>query len=143
MLYAAGLSNESGTTYTGSVPIRVVNLSLGSTGGGCGSSYRNSIQDVTDAGITVVSSSGNEAVEAPGAYGYPASCENVISVGAVDPLNNRAYYSTYNDMVDIAAPGGTSGTDVNGDGQGDGIFCLLYTSPSPRDQRGSRMPSSA
>ena len=26
--------------------------------------------------------------------------------------------------------------------QGGGI-CLLYTSPSPRDQRGSRMPSSA
>ena len=24
-----------------------------------------------------------------------------------------------------------------------GIYCLLYTSPSPRDQRGSRMPSSA
>ena len=23
------------------------------------------------------------------------------------------------------------------------ISCLLYTSPSPRDQRGSRMPSSA
>ena len=26
---------------------------------------------------------------------------------------------------------------------GDGTACLLYTSPSPRDQRGSRMPSSA
>ena len=26
---------------------------------------------------------------------------------------------------------------------GDYITCLLYTSPSPRDQRGSRMPSSA
>ena len=25
----------------------------------------------------------------------------------------------------------------------DCIICLLYTSPSPRDQRGSRMPSSA
>ena len=24
-----------------------------------------------------------------------------------------------------------------------GLACLLYTSPSPRDQRGSRMPSSA
>ena len=24
-----------------------------------------------------------------------------------------------------------------------GVSCLLYTSPSPRDQRGSRMPSSA
>ena len=29
------------------------------------------------------------------------------------------------------------------DGIGDAICCLLYTSPSPRDQRGSRMPSSA
>ena len=27
--------------------------------------------------------------------------------------------------------------------QGMYIACLLYTSPSPRDQRGSRMPSSA
>ena len=26
---------------------------------------------------------------------------------------------------------------------GHAITCLLYTSPSPRDQRGSRMPSSA
>ena len=25
----------------------------------------------------------------------------------------------------------------------DYVACLLYTSPSPRDQRGSRMPSSA
>ena len=25
----------------------------------------------------------------------------------------------------------------------EGYTCLLYTSPSPRDQRGSRMPSSA
>ena len=31
---------------------------------------------------------------------------------------------------------------VNGKVVGD-IYCLLYTSPSPRDQRGSRMPSSA
>ena len=27
--------------------------------------------------------------------------------------------------------------------EGDSVTCLLYTSPSPRDQRGSRMPSSA
>ena len=26
---------------------------------------------------------------------------------------------------------------------GDATICLLYTSPSPRDQRGSRIPSSA
>ena len=35
-------------------------------------------------------------------------------------------------------------TDMNPGWDSDGVFiCLLYTSPSPRDQRGSRMPSSA
>ena len=37
--------------------------------------------------------------------------------------------------------------DLNNDGLVDNLeidkACLLYTSPSPRDQRGSRMPSSA
>ena len=32
---------------------------------------------------------------------------------------------------------------VSNDQKEIGLFCLLYTSPSPRDQRGSRMPSSA
>ena len=33
--------------------------------------------------------------------------------------------------------------DAAFDSSGESGFCLLYTSPSPRDQRGSRMPSSA
>ena len=38
----------------------------------------------------------------------------------------------------------TIGTDTLFDIDGIwSIACLLYTSPSPRDQRGSRMPSSA
>ena len=36
----------------------------------------------------------------------------------------------------------SSGSYKIGEG-GDYTTCLLYTSPSPRDQRGSRMPSSA
>ena len=32
---------------------------------------------------------------------------------------------------------------LDADGDGELSSCLLYTSPSPRDQRGSRMPSSA
>ena len=36
-----------------------------------------------------------------------------------------------------------SGTSSVGDDDDDDDACLLYTSPSPRDQRGSRMPSSA
>ena len=34
---------------------------------------------------------------------------------------------------------GSCSAEINGRPR----FCLLYTSPSPRDQRGSRMPSSA
>ena len=33
--------------------------------------------------------------------------------------------------------------DTPGAQDGQDVSCLLYTSPSPRDQRGSRMPSSA
>ena len=37
-----------------------------------------------------------------------------------------------------------NGADIHYTYKNDGISaCLLYTSPSPRDQRGSRMPSSA
>ena len=35
------------------------------------------------------------------------------------------------------------GLIIGEDGKIEAIGCLLYTSPSPRDQRGSRMPSSA
>ena len=124
LLYAAGLPNASNTVYQGGVPIKVINMSLGSTGGSCGTTYQNAINDVYDRGITVVSSSGNEAQEAPGFYGYPASCNNVISVAATDYLKNRAYYSTYNDQVDIAAPGGDLTADLSADGYADGILAF-------------------
>ena len=38
---------------------------------------------------------------------------------------------------------GQKGNEKPGVLDKDGKICLLYTSPSPRDQRGSRMPSSA
>ena len=43
-------------------------------------------------------------------------------------------------MLSCAALGGGGGAVALGASNG---ACLLYTSPSPRDQRGSRMPSSA
>ncbi len=124
MLYAGGLPNSTGNVYSGDVPIKVMNLSLGSTGGGCSSSYQGVFNDLYDRNISVVASSGNEAQEAPGVYGYPASCDNVISVAATDATGLRAYYSTYNDAVDIAAPGGDVGSDVNADGYSDGVLAF-------------------
>ena len=43
----------------------------------------------------------------------------------------------------IAGPGGGTQITIDQDTQFQLDGCLLYTSPSPRDQRGSRMPSSA
>lgn len=124
MLYSAGLSNSSAQIYSGSVPIRVINMSLGSIGGGCSTSWRNAINDLYNLGISIVSSAGNSGLEYPDYYGYPASCPNVISVAATDPAGNVAYYSQVNDLVDIAAPGGTVGTDINADGVADGVVAF-------------------
>ena len=44
-------------------------------------------------------------------------------------------------MLELPYPGGPEIESLAK--KGDPSTCLLYTSPSPRDQRGSRMPSSA
>lgn len=53
-------------------------------------------------GTIVVAASGNTY---DNSRNYPACCDHVISVGAVDKYKNRASFSTYNDKVDIVAPG--------------------------------------
>ncbi|MDA9583981.1 S8 family serine peptidase [Porticoccaceae bacterium] len=114
ILYAAGLSNSSGTIAPTTIPVKVINLSLGGS-----SAWDCSIfTDVAAQGITVVAASGNDGNETPGAYNYPASCTNVVSVGATDSLDQRTSYSQYNNMVDIAAPGGSE-IDSDADGTAD------------------------
>jgi len=56
----------------------------------------------TENNILSVASSGNTGF---GDIGYPAAYEDVLSVGAVDRLENLAFFSTYNNMVDLVAPG--------------------------------------
>ena len=64
-------------------------MSLGSV-----EAHSNSYQQANDmySRITLVAASGNDAQEY-GSYGYPASCNNVISVGAFDVVC-KSYYST-------------------------------------------------
>ena len=113
--YAAGLPNDSGT-----VPLQradVINLSLG------GAPFSQSSQAVYEearaAGVIVVAASGNEASSVPG---YPASYSGVISVGAVDSQRRLAPYSNFGRRIDVAAPGGNNGIDINGDGYPDGVL---------------------
>ena len=57
----------------------------------------------------------------------------------------KVYPSAYANMYASAVCSGkvTPGGKKKRKKAADGGLCLLYTSPSPRDQRGSRMPSSA
>jgi subtilisin family serine protease len=55
-------------------------------------------------GILSIASSGNDGLTGS-VYSYPASYDNVLSVGAVSETKKVAYFSTYNDRVDLVAPG--------------------------------------
>lgn len=63
---------------------------------------QEAINKATAAGCVVVASAGNYFSNFPL---YPASYDNVISVGAYNSERERSTFSQYNDYVDIAAPG--------------------------------------
>lgn len=118
VLYAAGLDNQTGMLPA--TPADVINLSLGS------SFSSQSEQDVMDQvraqGIIVVASAGNDASSIPN---YPAAYNGVVSVAATTISNSAAPYSNSGSTVDVAAPGGYNGTDLNGDGIGDGVISTM------------------
>ena len=68
--------------------------------------------------------------------------EEVISVGERCLLgaNSGIGISLGNDCTVEAGLYITAGTKITLLNEGNNIICLLYTSPSPRDQRGSRIP---
>jgi len=119
--YAAGLANDSGITLNASQRAEVINLSLGRVGG-YSQLEQNVYTAVRDAGVIVVAAAGNENNSA---FSYPASYAGVISVSAVDINKQKAPYSSFGTAVDIAAPGGNSLADVNGDGYIDGVLSTL------------------
>lgn len=115
LLYAAQLPNDSNT-----IPAQradIINLSLG--GYSSSPAEQTVINQVRGAGVMIVAAAGNDASSS--AF-YPASYAGVISVSAVD-INRRATpYSNYGINIDIAAPGGNTATDINGDGYPDGVL---------------------
>ena len=70
--------------------------------------------------------------------------DGVDVTGIVTFNTGGAGWQTYQDVVveNVVFDAGAQTLRVEMD-SGSFNFCLLYTSPSPRDQRGSRMPSSA
>lgn len=103
--YAAGLTNDSGTTPAQAADI--INLSLG--GGGPSMAAAALYKQVYDMGIVVVASAGNDALNY---LAYPASYPGVFSVSATDINDDLSSYSNYGPNIDLAAPGGDSNGTV-------------------------------
>ena len=86
-------------------PAKVLNLSLGGPGA-CTSIEQSAIDAAVGAGATVVAAVGNSASDLDVTPFSPASCNNVIAVAATTRFGDRADYSNFGSVVDIAAPGG-------------------------------------
>jgi serine protease len=116
--FAAGLSNDSGR-----LPARradIINLSLGSEDSS--QSEQDTFNQARAAGVIIIAAAGNESTTVPS---YPAAYNGVISVSATTISNTLAGYSNRGSTIDVAAPGGNNGTDVNGDGFGDGVVSTI------------------
>ncbi|MDH5360491.1 MAG: S8 family serine peptidase [Gammaproteobacteria bacterium] len=118
MYYAAGLQNDSGT-YP-SQKADVINMSLG--GPGYSSTFEMAVSTVYNAGTIIVAAAGNENTSS---LMYPASYPGVVSVSAVDLAKVRAPYSNFGSEIDVAAPGGNTGANLDRDDYPDGILSTI------------------
>ncbi len=110
-----GIAN--GIYYAADNGAKVINMSLGST------YFSTTMNDACiyakSKGVTIICAAGNSGRRV---LEYPAAYESCVSVGAVRYDAAITSYSTYNDSVDIAAPGGDTSVDQDGDGYIDGVL---------------------
>jgi subtilisin family serine protease len=102
---------------------KIINMSLG------GSSPAQSLEDAVayayNNGVTVVAACGNSNTAS---CDYPAAYDSyVIAVGATEYDGTRAPYSSYGTGLDLVAPGGNTGTDLNNDGYADGVLQQTFS----------------
>ncbi len=97
---------------------KVINLSLG---GPASSILEEAVRYAADRGVTVVAAAGNGGPS--GSPNYPAAYDAyVIAVAATRYDEAVSPYSTRGTYVDVAAPGGDTSVDQNGDGYADGVL---------------------
>ena len=96
---------------------RVINMSLG--GPFPSRVLKKAVAYAHDKGVTIVCAAGNES---RGKVGYPAAYPGAIAVSATQFDESITFYSNYGKDIDIAAPGGNTRVDQNGDGMPDGVL---------------------
>ena len=93
-------------------PAEIINMSLGG-GGSCDALSQEAIDIAVANGTTVIVAAGNDNDDV--ANHSPASCNNVVTVGATTFAAERSGFSNFGPAVDLSAPGG--GGTYNGPNQ--------------------------
>jgi len=95
----------------------VINMSLG--GPTKMGTMGSAVKYAHDKGVVIVAAAGNDG---HGRVGYPAAYPGVIAVAATQFDETTTFYSNWGPEIDVAAPGGNTRGDQNGDGQPDGVL---------------------
>lgn len=109
--WAAGISDP--TLPQNPTPARIINVSA-SIDGPCTKSDQSAIDAAVGAGAIIVTGAGNSAEDLVRHPISPASCNNVVTVAAVNSEGVLADYSNFGVYVDIAAPGGERSQNSRG-----------------------------
>jgi serine protease len=106
-----------GIVYATDQGAAVINMSLAGSQGT--QALRDAVKYAHDRGVVVVAAAGNDG----SVVAYPAAYDDfVIAVGAVGFNQTLTAYSNFGPQIDLVAPGGDVGQDLNNDGFGDGIL---------------------
>jgi serine protease len=103
--------------YAADQGAKVINMSLG--GAFPSNVLKKAVAYAHGKGVTVVCAAGNEG---RGRVGYPAAYPGAIAVAATQFDESTTFYSNYGKDIDLAAPGGNTRVDQNGDGRPDGVL---------------------
>jgi serine protease len=95
----------------------VINMSLG--GPTRLGSMGSAVKYARDKGVVIVAAAGNDG---RGRVGYPAAYPGVVAVAATQFDETTTFYSNWGAEIDVAAPGGNTRVDQNGDGKPDGVL---------------------
>jgi len=107
-----------GIAYAADNGAKIINLSWTLTGSTPSPPLQDAVNYAHSKGALVVAAAGDTF---DGSYKYPASLDLVVSVAATNRDDGRPDFSTYNDKVDVVAPG----TDILGVYLGSGHYARL------------------
>ena len=121
VLSAGGSGSVAGIAdairYAADNGAKVINMSLG--GPFPSKVLEKAVKYAHDKGTTVICAAGNDG---KGKVGYPAAYPGSVAVSATQFDESITFYSNYGENIDIAAPGGNTQVDQNGDGRPDGVL---------------------